>query len=239
MKPIRVFRHIENEGPGYLAEVFERKGYPYEVIKIDQGEKVPVEVDTVAGLVFMGGSMSVNDPLPWIVDELDLIRLARSRQIPVLGHCLGGQLIAKAFGATVAANPVKEFGWHPVETVNTAKYHWLTQFPGTFDVFHWHGETFSLPVGADLILTNSFCTHQGFMLDDRILGLQCHIEMTEELVRSWVKEGASDLATPDQEVSSPSIQSAGEILSRLPERVKALQQMADLFYADWLVKLAL
>ena len=115
MRPLTIFRHIACEGPAYLAEVLDHHAVPWRLVKIDAGEPVPDTLDDCSGLVFMGGPMSVNDPLPWIEQELALIRRAQAGNMPVLGHCLGGQLICKALGGTISANPVKEIGWHPRE----------------------------------------------------------------------------------------------------------------------------
>ena len=120
MKPLYIFRHIDCEGPAYLAEVLARRAIPWQLIAIDAGDSVPPSIDGCSGLVFMGGPMSVNDDLPWIEHELDLIRLAQDAGMPVLGHCLGGQLICKALGGAITANPVREIGWHPVRRSETA-----------------------------------------------------------------------------------------------------------------------
>jgi GMP synthase-like glutamine amidotransferase len=126
MRPLYIFRHIACEGPGYLAEVLARHNVPSRLIRIDAGDRVPDSLEGCSGLVFMGGSMSVNDPLPWLEQELSLIRAARAIDMPVLGHCLGGQLISKALGGEITRNPVKEIGWHPVRGSNTAgAAHWL------------------------------------------------------------------------------------------------------------------
>ncbi|MCG8324358.1 MAG: type 1 glutamine amidotransferase, partial [Thiotrichales bacterium] len=111
MKPVRIFRHIEFEGPGYLGEFLTRRNIPFEVIAVDQGDNIDPDPGNASALVFMGGPMSVNDELDWIDLELNLIRNAYSRDIPMLGHCLGGQLISRALGAEVIQNPVREIGW--------------------------------------------------------------------------------------------------------------------------------
>src|SRR3972149_1439134 len=117
MQPILVFRHAPHEGPGYLADYLDRRRLPYRLIRVDQGDPIPTSLDGISGLVFMGGPMSVNDPLPWIPPVLALIRKAVAADLPVLGHCLGGQLISKALGGAVTKNPIKEIGWLPVERV--------------------------------------------------------------------------------------------------------------------------
>lgn len=232
MKPVRIFRHIACEGPGYLAELLDRHGLPYEVVAIDHGAAVPAAVDGCSALVFMGGPMSVNDPLGWIPQELALIRAAVAQGLPVLGHCLGGQLISKALGGAVTRNPVKEIGWHPVERLEGgAAQGWLGELPRRFDVFHWHGETFSLPPGATLLLRSDHCAHQGFALGPT-LALQCHIEMTGPLVREWAARYQEEIAAP-----SPTVQSAAQMTAGLKERLAALRRVADPLYGHWLAPL--
>ncbi len=111
MKPVAIFRHIAIEGAGYFASFLNEHAIPWELIRIDEGQTVPRNSQDYSGLVFMGGPMSVNDDLPWIAPSLELIREAFGKDIPLLGHCLGGQLISKALGAIVSKNPVKEIGW--------------------------------------------------------------------------------------------------------------------------------
>lgn len=229
MKPVRIFRHIANEGPGYFATVLERRAIPFQLICIDAGDAIPPQVDDCAGLVFMGGTMSVNDDLPWLAEEMALIRRAAQAGVPVLGHCLGGQLISKALGGVVSANAVKEFGWHAVQRVDNAAAHdWLGSLPSEFDVFHWHGETFSLPQDATLLLTSAHCAHQAFVWGN-LLALQCHVEMTAEMVRGWAIQSENELATP-----GVCMQSAQQMQQHLASRVAALQQIADVLYERWL-----
>lgn len=227
MKPIYIFRHLACEGPGYLAETLRRRALPFEVIAIDQGAAVPADPNDASALVFMGGSMSVNDPLPWLAAEVQLIRHAHTIGMPVLGHCLGGQLIAKALGAEVRPNAVKEIGWHAVEQTAGAG-EWLADLPPHFEVFHWHGETFSLPAGATPLLRSMWCEQQAFAVGNA-LALQCHIEMTSDMVQEWVELGRNEL-----QPASASVQSAHAMLERLPQRVAELQQIADVIYDRWL-----
>lgn len=233
MKPIAIFRHLACEGPGYFAEFLQKHQLEFTLIRIDQGEVVPNSTDTYSALVFMGGPMSVNDDLPWINKELELIRQATQKNMPVLGHCLGGQLICKALGGEVTANQVKEIGWHHVQTLkNTASDKWLNKLPNEFEAFHWHGETFSIPEGANPILKSEYCDHQAFVMQNT-LALQCHVEMTADLVSEWSREYADELAT-----TTESVQSAEMINSDLTQRIIKLNQIADEFYLQWIKPLA-
>jgi GMP synthase-like glutamine amidotransferase len=229
MKPLYLFRHIKCEGPGYLSEVLERETVPFKLIAIDRNEDLPRNIDDCSGLVFMGGPMSVNDPLPWIEQELTLIRMAQSQAVPVLGHCLGGQLISKALGGEVTANPVKEIGWHPVRSSNNpTAQDWLGGLPGEPTLFHWHGETFSIPVGAEVILENDHCSHQAFAIGNT-LALQCHVEMTAPMVREWSTLYADELDNP-----AASVQTAEQMTTGLEQRIAEAQQAADVLYLRWL-----
>lgn len=229
MKPLYIFRHINCEGPGYLSEVLEREKIPFRLIAIDRNEALPRNIDDCSGLVMMGGPMSVNDSLPWIGQELALIRLAQAQDMPVLGHCLGGQLISKALGGEITANPVKEIGWHPVRSSgNPAAQDWLNGLPGETTLFHWHGETFSIPAGAEVIMENDHCGHQAFAIGNT-LALQCHVEMTAPMVREWSTLYKDELDNP-----APSVQSAQQMTERLEQRIAEAQQAADVLYLRWL-----
>jgi len=229
MKPICIFRHVDCEGPAYLGHYLARHAIPYEVVAIDRGETIPRDGSAFSGLVFMGGPMSVNDDLPWIREELALIRTAAERRQPILGHCLGGQLIAKALGGKISANPVGEIGWHEVtKTPESTGIDWLTEIPETWTAFHWHGERFSIPEGATPLLASAYCESQAFSIDN-ILALQCHVEMTPSLVATWIER------YPDQiDDSTPSIQSSATMLEDIETRVSGLNRIADLLYARWL-----
>lgn len=229
MKPIAIFRHFVTEGPGYFATYLDRHGFPWQLIKLDEGEAVPADASAFSGLTFMGGPMSVNDDLPWIPPTLALIRDAAARDLPVLGHCLGGQLMSKALGGQVTRAPLKEIGWGPVQLEQPAEAAlWFGARPEGFMSFHWHGETFSIPPGATRILSSAACPNQAFS-KGKLLGLQCHIEMTEELVRSWCASGVREIERSD----SPAVQPVDTILSDLEPRLNALHEVADAVYARW------
>jgi GMP synthase-like glutamine amidotransferase len=229
MQEILIFRHAPHEGPGYLADYLDRHHLPWRLIRIDENDPIPSSIDGVSGLVLMGGPMSVNDPLSWIPQVTKLIQRAVAANVPVLGHCLGGQLISKALGGAITKNPVKEIGWLPVSRVDSpAAKPWLDELPAKFEVFHWHGETFSIPPGATRLLASSDCANQAFVIG-KTLAFQCHIEMTSDMVREWARLGADDLAPQCATVQNPQVMTA-----ELDSRIKRLQGIADKFYDRWI-----
>lgn len=230
MKPIAIFRHARTEGPGFLADFLNARNVPWSLIKVDEGDKLPDSADHYSGLAFMGGPMSVNDDLPWIPPVLALIREAMAKDIPVLGHCLGGQLMAKAMGGIVSRNSVKEIGWGELVVAKSdVAHHWFGATEN-FMGFHWHGETFSIPEGATAILSSRYCAHQAFA-SGKHLGFQCHIEMTEDMVREWCKGGAAEVTAS---ISSPGVQPVSEIQQNLDQRISALSAVAESVYEVWL-----
>jgi GMP synthase-like glutamine amidotransferase len=233
MKPVAILRHAPTEGPGHFASFLDRHAIPWRVVAIDAGEAVPAGAGGYAGLAFLGGPMSVNDELPWIAPALALIGEARERGVPVIGHCLGGQLMAKAFGGAVSANPVREIGWGEVRVAGTpAARDWFGDIDA-FTSFHWHGETFSIPAGASRIAGSRWCANQAFVLGPH-LGMQCHVEMTAEMVELWCRAGAREL----ERHAGASVQSAAAIRAALPERIAALHAVADRLYTRWIAGLA-
>ncbi len=229
MKPIAIFRHAATEGPGYLAEFLDARNIPWTLIAIDAGDTVPSGASAYSGLVFMGGTMSVNDDLPWIESVLVLIREAVAMDIPVLGHCLGGQLISKALGGAVSRNPTKEIGWGEVAIADNAVARDWFGDARSFCAFHWHGETFSLPQGATAVLSGPGCVNQGYVLGKH-LALQCHIEMTAVMIEAWCAVGADEIAT----ASGPYVQTAHEMRAQAGQHLHGLHQIAARLYTKWL-----
>lgn len=230
MKPVVIFRHARTEGAGYLGTFLGQNNIPWCEVRIDLGHVMPASAKDYSGLVFMGGPMSVNDDLPWITVALDLIREAVAEDIPVLGHCLGGQLMSKALGAVVRANPTKEIGWGKVvvsDHPEAIKWFGNTQ---NFLSFHWHGETFTLPHGATHLLASQHCENQAYAIGKH-LAMQCHIEMTACMVETWCQLGEEEVL---DSLASSGVQPLDEIQRALPERVSQLNQQASLVYAEWI-----
>lgn len=230
MKPVAIFRHSPTEGPGYFATYLDSRDLPWQIVALDQGESVPSCPESFSGLVFMGGPMSVNDDLPWIPPVLDLIRKAVAADVPVLGHCLGGQLMSRAMGGSVGRNPIKEIGWGEIEVAdNPHAREWFGPNLKRFESFHWHGETFTIPPGGVRIMGNGACENQGFVVGKN-LGMQCHVEMTEQLIDSWCESGAQEIAGSR---ASPAVQSAEQMKSRMQEKIVAMRRVANRLYDRW------
>ncbi|HCU84000.1 type 1 glutamine amidotransferase [Methylophilus sp. UBA6697] len=234
MKPVVIFRHACCEGAGYLGTFLAQHAIPWCEVRIDKGEAVPASVDDYSGIVLMGGPMSVNDDLPWIPPLLQLIQQAVQADVPLLGHCLGGQLISKALGGVVSKNPVKEIGWGDVQVADhTVARDWFGDLQG-FNSFHWHGETFTVPEGATHVLSSAYCANQAYVMGKHI-GLQCHIEMTPSMVKIWTEQWKSDIASA---ASSPAVQSADTMLAGVEADCEVLHRVADKVYSRWIQGLA-
>ena len=233
MKPVRIFRHEDWIQPGRLTQYLNALSVPWELVRIDQGDPVPQHIDDVAGLAFLGGTMSVNDGFPWQADEMALIRKAASQDLPMLGHCLGSQLIAKALGGTVAPMPAKEIGWWQVAYCdNEVVQEWLSGVPNPVEIFMWHHEAFTLPAGAVPLYSSPHCHEQAYLLGNTVATV-AHPEVTAELLESWLEKYGYDI-----EPTGPSVQGAAQIRDRMAERCAAMHgALTDRLYDMWLARL--
>jgi len=227
--PILIFRFLGHEGPGYLGNFLDKQQLAWTMVKVDEGAAIPTSILGYSGMILMGGPMSVNDDLPWIAPILELIRAAKEHEIPVIGHCLGGQLMSKAFDAKVSMNAVKEIGWGDVQVSNNpTAQHWFGDIK-QFKAFHWHGETFSVPAGATHLLASNYCHNQAWSMG-KLLAFQTHIEMTPEMVVKWCEDGGDEIA---QSQHSPSVQSVATMLQQHVSDCLALNQVAKQVYTQW------
>lgn len=201
------FQHVAFEGLGSIEDWLKRHGYQISSTQFYQQADLP-EVDDVDFLVVMGGPMSVNQEAdyPWLAAEKQFIRQFIKTGKPLLGICLGAQLIASATGAQVYSNKQKEIGWWPVRAVANHSAS-VFAFPETTCVFHWHGETFDLPEDAERIAESYGCQNQAFQLGSSVIGLQFHLETTPDSAQTLVEHCADDLQP------AAYVQSAAEILS--------------------------
>ena len=192
---IHVLKHVPFEGPAAIATWAESHDHQVDIVPVYEGGALP-EPREVQFLVVMGGPMSVGDEddHPWLKTEKQFIRHCIDQSIPVLGVCLGAQLIAEVLGAPVTKNAHREIGWFPLSVNPVLKSTAIADiFPDGLNVFHWHGDTFAIPPGAVLIASSEACRNQGFIVNDRIVALQFHIETTPQSASALIENCADEL----------------------------------------------
>lgn len=234
MKPVLILQHIDDGGPGLFARFLGQNGLPYLILRPDRGDPLPDAsgLSAFAGISLCGGTQSANDSDPWIRCEIELIRAASRHGMPVIGHCLGGQLLAKALGGKVRRHSVPEFGWQELFPAGSpASDSWLDGSCARLVAMQWHYDSFTLPPGAQPILTGAHCLIQAFV-QGPLLGMQFHIEATRETILRWVIELVDLLPA-----AGPSVQSADEVMSRLDQEFAISEQLAARLYSRWLEKL--
>jgi GMP synthase-like glutamine amidotransferase len=193
MMRMAVLQHVEFEGPAAVADWAAARGVPLRLFPLHRDATLP-SLSDFDMLTVMGGPMSVNDEarLGWLGPEIALVREAIAAEKLVLGTCLGAQIIAKASGARVYPGSAKEIGWFPIQRT-AASHPCFDALPGSFTPFHWHGETFDLPHEAKLLATSKMTETQAFAVGERVLGLQFHMEATEESVRELLNSAAQEI----------------------------------------------
>lgn len=215
------FQHVPFEGLGQLEPWLRHAGFQIGCTRLIEPIAWP-EPAAIDFLVVMGGPMSVNDEglYPWLQEEKDFIRRYLATGKPLLGICLGAQLIANVLGARVYPNREKEIGWFPIEGIPLPQTSPNFRFPAQAEVFHWHGETFDLPSGATQLARSPACKNQAFQIGSAI-GLQFHLETTPESARALIDHARNEL------VPGPFVQSEAEILAAPASRYPALHRLLD------------
>ncbi|VAW48624.1 Glutamine amidotransferase, class I [hydrothermal vent metagenome] len=214
-------QHVPFEGLGSIEPWLQNVGYEISSTQFFNSENLP-EIEDIDLLVVMGGPMSVNDEseYSWLVTEKKFIKSVVEAGKPVLGICLGAQLIANSMGGKVSPNLVKEIGWFPIEAV-ISESNSVFQFPKEVEVFHWHGETFSLPKGAVQIAKSKGCKNQAFQIGRNVIGLQFHLETTPISAQAIVENCRDEL------VKGEYIQSEKNILSTPQERYSSINSLME------------
>lgn len=200
--------HVPFEGLGCIEPWISANGHSATFTPFYQEYQLP-DMNDIDWLIVMGGPMGVYDEeiYPWLIDEKKFIREAIDNGKTVIGICLGSQLIAEVLGSSVYPNKQKEIGWFDIKITNEGQQSPILKgFEEEFPVFHWHGDTYDLPTGSKLLFSSKVCENQAFLLNEKVLGLQFHFEVTDESMKEMVEHGKSEL------LENETIQSAEKIL---------------------------
>jgi GMP synthase (glutamine-hydrolysing) len=190
-----IIQHLDIEPPALIADVLRDAGHELSYVHVSKGETLPQNTHHLAGAIIMGGPQSANDShLPYIQAELEWLTLRIREGLPMLGICLGGQLMAKAAGATISASPFRELGWYPVyQTPDATNDPLFSSMPiEGLTVFQWHGETFSIPETATPVMSHPEVPAQAFRLKKAQYGMQFHFEVDDALIEQWIEAGESE-----------------------------------------------
>ncbi len=229
MAKIYVLQHHPVENLGTIADALEGAALAWQYIRVNDGQPVPADMKNAGGLIVMGGPMGVyqTDRYPWLRDEMRLIEDAMKRNLPVLGVCLGAQILAAALGAKVDRNPNgKEIGWHPIQLHDAAKSDRLMRdLPATMTPFHWHGDIFELPSGAVSLASSDKTLCQAFRHGDKAYGLQFHFEVTSEGVGAMAAAFAKELVRE----KIP----ADRMIAQATDFIPPLENISDKVFSRW------
>ena len=233
MPKLLVFQHVAHEILGTLDPLLRRYGFRIRYVNFGrQNYKIP-KLSNYDGLVVLGGPMNVDevDKYPYLIPELKTIEWAIDREMPIFGICLGSQLVAKALGAKVSRNKVKEIGWYDViSTKEGSKDPLISKLHKTEKIFQWHGDMFDIPKGAIRLAKSPDCENQVFRYGDRIYGFQFHLEVDEPMIERWLK-------APDN------VKELGELVGVIdPEKIKRetpkyidrLMELSDLVFSEFI-----
>ncbi len=231
MKPVLILQHLSSDGPAYLGRWLQRQGVQADVRDTEAGQDYPRDMSKHRALAVLGGEMSANDALPSLREAERLILDAMRRGCPVIGHCLGGQLMARALGAKVTAARAPEIGWQPwqVEDNDLARA-WFGESPADH-VFQWHNEVFDVPAGASVLARSAMCPHQAFAVGPH-LAMQFHVELDESKLRHWAAPESAEFL--EQQRRHANVQSGAEMCEGIARHLGAQQRLADRVYRRWL-----
>jgi GMP synthase (glutamine-hydrolysing) len=223
-----VLQHVGCETLGSIEVALEQAGLRFDYVRVFEGAPVPKSLDDARGLVVMGGPMSVyeHDRYAHLRDEFKLIEAALSKRKPVLGICLGSQLLAHVLGAKVYAGKQKEIGWHPVTLEPSAAADPLwSDAPAKFMGFHWHGDVFDLPSGCELLASSALTARQAFRHGDNAYGVLFHMEVTRPLIEAMTEAFTDEL----RETGT----SGAQIRRQAEEFLPPLERVGQSIFARW------
>ena len=227
MPKVLVLQHTPPETLGTIADVLEPKGVSVEYIRAFLGEPVPKALNGADGLIVMGGSMGVRDQgkFPFLRDEMTLMEDTLKQNKPLLGVCLGSQLLASILGAKVTSAK-KEIGWQTVRLSPHAQQDPLwAGTPDTFMAFHWHGDVFDLPADAVALASSDMTPHQAFRHGQKAYGFLFHLEMTENMIREMIRTFSDELLEQNQD--------SGWMIQKGLEYIPVMEKISDSVFGRW------
>ena len=233
MKKLLVLQHVPHEILGTLNPLLKRSGFRIRYVNFGRHPDAEPGLEGYHGLVVLGGPMSVNDAdrLPHLTTEMKLIEEAMKRELPVLGICLGAQLIAKTLGAKVYPTKEKEIGWYDVTPTKEAERDSLIAgFRGTEKIFQWHGETFDIPHGASHLAASRLCGNQAFRYGEKVYGLQFHLEVDEPMIHRWLRvpENRQEIKSLSGDID------ADQIHAETPKHIQRLDELSNHAFGEFI-----
>jgi GMP synthase-like glutamine amidotransferase len=229
--PVLVIKHIDIEGPGTLGDFMEKNAVPYQVVNAFLEDSYVEEPDDFSAIISLGGPMGVYDDeevYPFLGWENAFLKRAVRENVPVLGICLGAQLIAKATGAKVTKAPAKEIGWLDVSLTEDGQADPLFKgLPEKLLVFQWHGDTFEIPKGGKHLAKSGVCPNQAFRVGTNAYGLQFHLEVTPPMINQWIDAYKEELDSLKGAVDPKKIAKQSE------ENSTAYNERAERFYRNF------
>ncbi len=233
MRKLLVFQHVPHETLGTLNPLFKKAGFRIRYVNFGRHPDAESKLDRYDALVVLGGPMGVyqTDKYPCLQTEIGLIQQAVNQQIPVLGVCLGVQLVAKALGAEVKPGNEKEIGWYPVLLTEEGRHDpVMAHFNGMEKIFQWHGDTFEMPPGAHHLAESPLYRNQAFRYGKNVYGFQFHLEVDEPMIERWLR-----VPVMKKEIASLNGQINPErIRSKTPRLIGRLKELSDRTFSEFI-----
>lgn len=229
MANIHWLQHVAFEGLGSMERWLQEKGHTLSCTRLWAGDTLPAP-DSFDGLIVMGGPMGIydHDEYPWLPVEKEFLRKVVDQKTPILGICLGAQLLADVLGTEVSANPEKEIGWFPVTRTDDVPESFATVLPEEFAVFHWHGDTFGLPDKSVRLYSSKACLNQAFLYQEHVLGLQFHLETTIESATTLIDNCRAELVDASWIMSEEEMLQAKSEFDRIN---KCMHKLLEQFFS--------